>query len=85
MILALERPGAAVLQRERPAAVAADVEEGAQHAVPAAHYDYRIIRHRGDEVLPLRRHLRRVSHVLPRARKDQLAVDRVEARVGVPG
>ena len=84
MVLALEGPGAAVLQRERPAAVAADVEEGAEHAVPPAHHDHRIVGHRRDEVLALLRHLRRMPDVLPGPGKDQLAVDRVETRVGVP-
>ena len=65
VVLADQHVGVAVLHRQRAAAVAADVEEGAQRAILPAYYDDRLPRDVGDRVVAGPRQLVRVGHVLP--------------------
>ncbi len=82
---ALQRLAAAGLARDRVGAMAADVDERAQHSFPVAGDDDRDVAGVRREVGRRLRHLLGGAGVLPGAGEDALALERGDAFVRVPG
>src|SRR5205823_752598 len=83
VVRALQGLAALLAFREREAAVPADVDETAQHAVAVTRDDDRRPAGRCREVARLR-DLSRVPDVLPRRTKDPVAFPTQDLRVGEP-